>query len=296
MGAPRAEPAAPLELYRRELVRRGLASRTIAQRVGLMRRLRRFLDRSPITATEEDIQAFLDYLRVGMSTRSIYLASFASFYKWARKAGYVRVDPVEDIVRPRLPRRLPRPMPKADLEWALRGADARMRAWLLLAAYEGLRCCEIATLRVENIRDNEDPPFIEVVGKGGHERKIPLNPMVEEALRAYGLPQSGYVFVSPRTRMAYRQGTVSNVIASYLRGKGLRWTAHNGRHSFGTEVNDATGGDLRIVQELMGHASPATTALYTRVNQEKAVQAVRSLGARRTPEPAKLPGFDRAER
>ncbi len=107
-------------------------------------------------------------------------------------------------MRPKLPRHLPRPIGTDDLNRALLAADPRMRAWLTLAAYAGLRCVEIAGLRAEDVHLDREPPVLHLVKtKGAKERIVPLGPLVSAALRGYGLPLSGPVFTrdrGPRSR------------------------------------------------------------------------------------------------
>ncbi len=89
------------------------------------------------------------------------------FYRWAHTHGLVERDPTYLLHRPALPRRLPRPIPDDRLAVALDRASARVRPWLYLAAYAGLRCCEIARGRSDDWQ--RDLGVIVVVGKGGDE-------------------------------------------------------------------------------------------------------------------------------
>jgi integrase len=169
-----------------------------------------------------------------------------------------------DIIPPRLPRLLPRPMTADDLAHAMNHADQRMRVWLALGAFQGLRAGEVAHLRREDILEREDPPMLRVVqGKGAKDRVLPLNRRVEEELRAYGLPASGFVFrlndgrpISPRTLSVYAN--------RFLHELGIASSFHTLRHRFGTRFFQTTH-DIRATQEAMGHAALSSVMIYTEV-------------------------------
>lgn len=257
--------------------RRGLSEKTINYRLRVLRTFTEWLGKPPLQADDEDIQRFLDSCDVNMRSRCTYLASLAAFYRFARQR-YGIDDPTLDIVRPKLPRYLPRPISDVDLEHALAVAPPRMRAWLCLGAFQGLRCMEMASLTRESVRDRDDPPMLVVLGKGNKERVVPLNIHAERALRLYGLPQTGPVFID-RWGKQISPEAVSREIARFFRAENIPATAHQLRHRFGSQVYAATR-DIRLTQELLGHASPQTTAVYTAVNPADAAGLVRNLTLR----------------
>jgi site-specific recombinase XerD len=272
-----------LELVRmwcRELKARNLSQRTIGQRRWQLISLATHTDLG--YATADDVTAWLDTRRLTPRSWSGYLANVAAFYRWACKRGWVINDPTLMIDRPRLPRLLPRPIADADLAVAFDqvGDDDRMRLWLCLAATEGLRCMEIAGLWVDNVLLEADPPMLRILGKGTKERLIPISADTEGALRRYGIPRTGPLFPGRYHGRPLTPRTVSVYIATYLRSVGVDRTAHTLRHWFGTEIYRRTR-DLRATQELMGHASPATTAGYTKFSPSvETVDAVRQLSVR----------------
>lgn len=185
-------------------------------------------------------------------------------------------DPTMRIPRPKVSRLLPRPIEQQDLDVALQAADLRMRAWLTLAAYAGLRAQEIAWLRRQDLLDRRHPPVILVVnGKGDKERVVPLNPQCLAALRAFGLPRSGWLW--PGQRGPLQPATVTKYASRFLHGLGIDATIHCLRHYFGSEVYQRSGKDLRLTQELLGHSSPSTTAIYTRWDQRLGFKVVGEL-------------------
>jgi len=201
------------------------------------------------------------------------------FYEWAVKEHLITENPATELPVPRLPRRLPRPMLDADLFDAVGHAPARIRLWLVLTAWTGLRVCEIAWLRAENIRLRDAVPHILVAydaTKGGREHAVPLCPFAVSELAAARLPVTGWAF--PRADGKSGPNAphrVSKLINDYLHGLGLSATAHMGRHRYATELLPWT--NLRVVQETLGHASPATTALYTLVRPADGAPAVAHL-------------------
>lgn len=225
--------------------------------------------------TGEGLERWLDGRGLAPRTRYWWLSMLTCFYSWCVQHGELAENPAAGIVRPRLRRGLPRPASEQDLEVALALAGAQMRAWLMLAAYAGLRVGEIARLEREQIMENNDPAMLRVLGKGDHERLVPMHPRVWEALRAHGLPRRGRVFTTS-SGCGYAPARVSRMIATYLDDIGLELTAHQFRHRFATQCYRRTK-DLRAVQELLGHASPTTTAIYTAWNPAVAVDAVMGL-------------------
>jgi site-specific recombinase XerD len=263
--------------YSRDQQRRGLSPATITRRRLILRAFYLFHDECLTTATTESVETWLDALRLSPRSRCTYLSALHGFYDFLRRTGVEVEDPTRDILRPRVPRLVPRPISDADLDVALTEADFRMRAWLTLAAFEGFRCKEIALLQRSAVMDDHDPPLISVDnGKGGHQAILPLNPLTHLALLTYGLPRHGYVFTMESGR-PYKPGTISSYISRYLHGLGIDATAHRARHWFGTAVWAATK-DLRVTQEMLRHSDPQTTAGYTAFDAVMASAAVMGLG------------------
>lgn len=181
------ERSVEFDAFVTEQRRRGLAETTIDARLRRLWAFRIHLGRPLLEAEPADIEEWLDGCNLANSSRYVYVSCLAAYYRWAVRAGDLERAPTDDVIRPRLPRRVPRPMVQADFVHAVEQADPRMRCWLLLAGHQGLRCKEIAGLRREAVLDDRDPPLLVVeAGKGSHEGVLPLNPEVEQALRSYG--------------------------------------------------------------------------------------------------------------
>lgn len=272
------DASAPIPRHLRHLYERNLRPRTIEQRGGALRRWAAFLaPRGMFTATSDDVSAFLARFEAPKS-RANELSHVAMFYRWAILADLTDVDPTVKIPRPKLPRRLPRPIPSEDLRMALELADERVLPWLLLAAYAGLRACEIAPLCASELRTHDTPPLVIVLeGKGGGMRSVPLGTGLVDRLLGCQLPKTGHLF--PR-----RDGKVGAVTAyhvshysnEFLHDIGIAHTLHTLRHWFLTNAYRISR-DLRQVQELAGHRSSATTDLYTYVDPTEAVGTVDQL-------------------
>ena len=260
-GLPMMTDPELLTLYRRDQQSRNLRPKTLAV---IHRGLRAFAGEMPDgleAVTQDDVKAFLDRRRhISAKHRYWWLSTLHCFYAWGIRDGYFWADPTLSITRPRLHRSLPRPIPLDELVSALAEADNVMESWLLLGAYQGLRSQEIAGLSREDVLDTEG--LLRVVhGKGGKERMIPLHPDVLVALRRLPMPPQGALF---RRKDGVRMDAdyVSHKITQYLHGCGSQSSAHALRHWFATQLYRGSH-DLRLTQEMLGHQSPTTTAIYT---------------------------------
>lgn len=266
-----------LDEYKRDMERRGLLPRSIYRMLTHVRCFDRWLaerGRFLIDASTHDVQRFLDDREpITPRTRYTYLSSLHGFYGWAIREGRTEHDPTATIVRPKLRRTLPRPITDGDLEMALRMAPVDLRAWLVLMAYAGLRCAEVAGLRAEDVM--WDQRLLRVIGKGRHERLVPMHEAVVDALTVYRVPRSGAVFRRPHGG-PWGPAHVSRRVSAYFADLGIEATAHQLRHWFGSRTYAACR-DLRVVQELLGHQSPTTTAVYTAFSHTEAAAAVAAL-------------------
>ncbi|HEY5985127.1 MAG TPA: tyrosine-type recombinase/integrase [Streptosporangiaceae bacterium] len=276
MSDSKAAVSAHLEWMRQ----RGLSSGYIVGRRRLLTQLAGSLKKPVLSATPRDLARW----RAGLSTEPATVTHAVShareFFSWAVKAGLIAASPAADIPVPRIRRGLPRPIAEDDLMRALANAPVRIRPWLVLAAWAGLRAQEIARLRVEEILLDARPPVILVsafAAKGGRERAVPLCEFVIGELALAGLPPRGWAFPRHDGRPGPNEPwVVSQLANAYLHSCGIADTLHSLRHRFGTQTYQISR-DLRLVQELLGHAQPATTAVYTLYDQSQALPAVEAL-------------------
>jgi integrase len=269
-----------LAAMRLDMERHGLMPSSIEKREICLRALVRWIEGSLLDVTTDDLERFLDGRRtrdgapIGSRTRFTWTANFAAFYRFLAVQGLVEEDPTEKMVRPKLRRSLPRPAPTNDLRRILEIAPPKERCWVLLAAFQGLRCQEIAGLRREDVLD-ADALLRVVHGKGDKERLVPLHEEVAAALKGLPMPRTGWLF----TRMKggkYSPNALSMYFNQFLHDNHVQATAHQLRHWFGTELYKSTN-DLRLTQEMLGHSDPGTTAVYTAFSRRGAAEAVSSL-------------------
>jgi integrase/recombinase XerC len=226
-----------------------------------------------------DVRAFLTARRSqGLGPQGVQraVAAIRSFYRYLERENLADGAAVRAVRSPKLPRTLPRPLSEEDAARAIEEAGevavpwiaARNAAVITLLYGTGLRISEALSLK------RGDAPLGEtltIVGKGRKERAVPVLAAVREAIEAYvklcpfAQAKSAALFVSRRgNAMSARE---AQALMQHLRGRlGLSPSAtpHALRHSFATHLL-RNGGDLRAVQELLGHASLSTTQKYTEV-------------------------------
>lgn len=210
------------------------------------------------------------------------LAAVRSLHRFLVREGRAGFDPAEGVVRPKVPRNLPRPLTQDEVALLLAApagddpAPLRDRAILETLYGAGLRISELVALDVDDL--DLDEGSVRVLGKGDRERLVPLGRYAVAALGAYltrGRPSlardgsRGAVFLNQRGGRLTRQGA-TNIVQDAAAKAGIerRVTPHMLRHSFATHLLEG-GADVRVVQELLGHASLATTQVYTLVTDDR---------------------------
>lgn len=253
-----------------------MSQRTIDSRLQLVRLLEARAGVPAAAISWQDLASFFAALvdTAAPGTRSTYFNHLRRWFAWLVIMEHRLDNPTARLHPPRTPRRQPRPISTDELRRVLTSGRfyGRTRTMILLGAYQGLRVHEIAKIRGEDFTSTG----LNVIGKGGVEAVIPVHPIIETERARY--PSRGWWFPShtePATHVLPR--SVSTVIGQALRRAGVDATAHQLRHFFGTEVHRASGGQLRVAQELLRHASPATTALYTRVDDAERRAALLAL-------------------
>lgn len=262
--------------YRRDQHRRGLLPGTIDRRTYEAQRWFAWCEAEgidPFSAESGDVEDWLDAKRnLSAKTRYGMVSHLCTLYEYLMRVGKAHANPTINVLRPRLKPGLPRPIRDEDLAVALKYATPMMRCWLTLMAYGGLRCAEVAGLEREDLLESKRQ--MRVLGKGRKERVIPMHAEVVKALHAYGMPSRGALWRRP-SGGKYTPVAVSQKVGMYLRECGIDSRAHELRHAFGTKACEAAG--IRVTQDLLGHASPATTAIYTKVSTAATREAVDSI-------------------
>jgi integrase/recombinase XerD len=277
-------------------VERGLARNTLDAYRRDLRRYTEYLRGrgidDPRDAGEQDIAGFVAHLSSSdyapgkayrASSVARALAAVRSFHRFLVLEGEVESDAASGVARPKVPRNLPRPLTVDEVSRLVAApgdggspVSLRDRAILETLYGAGLRISELVSLDVDDIDLAEGS--VRAVGKGSKERVVPLGRYGVRALKAYltrarpGLARSGSraaLFLNQRGGRLTRQGC-SNLITSHARRAGIRKrvTPHMLRHSFATHLLEG-GADVRVVQELLGHASLASTQIYTLVTRDR---------------------------
>ena len=285
LGAERRMSGKTIEAYRRDVLQ-FLAF--LAAHLGGAPSLKQLAALAPA-----DVRAFMAARRAqGIGSRSLMrtLAGTRAFARFLERNGKGRLSALAAVRGPKIGKNLPRPLPVA----AARGmADpdlpagdghapwihARDAAVLALLYGSGLRISEALGLKRADLAAGD---AIKVTGKGRKQRMVPVLPQVQKLVAAYAalcpydLPDDGPLFVGAKGGPL--SARVVQLAMARLRGAlGLPETAtpHALRHSFATHLL-ARGGDLRSIQELLGHASLSTTQIYTEVDAERLIEAYRS--------------------
>jgi integrase/recombinase XerD len=215
-----------------------------------------------------------------LSSESVYLeiAALRAFYRFAENEKLLPSNVAENLSLPRRWKRLPKALADAEIKKLLEPEQPETprnlcdQAILELAYASGLRLSELKNLRLEQL--HLDAGFINVIGKGNKERVVPVGRKAAEALNRFidvGRPK----LVTPRSPanvFLTKRGTPFASVTLWLRikqrvrraGVSRNVTPHMFRHSFATHLLEH-GADLRVIQELLGHANISTTEIYTHV-------------------------------
>jgi site-specific recombinase XerD len=269
MGSP-AQRGEIMNEFEASMRRRGLAESSIAKRAAIVRRWWDYAG-DPFTRriTWRHVDRFVDASSMNSpASRYAAVSHLHRFYVWAQREGHARHDPTVLVERARMPHRLPRPAHDTDLAIALTLATGPIRAAILVASTSGLRCLELARLRWIDVAQSS----IRVTGKGNRDRVLPLHPLAVAALDDLDRVDD-YVFPWREARDISPGRRVSHTLNKYFRSIGCATTAHQLRHWCATNALAATG-DLRAVQDLLGHASPATTAIYAALDPTRLREVV----------------------
>jgi integrase/recombinase XerD len=215
-----------------------------------------------------------------LSSESVYLeiAALRAFYRFAENEKLLPVNVAENLSLPRRWQRLPKALTNDEIKKLLELEKPETpeslcdQAVLELAYASGLRLAELCNLRLEQL--HLDAGFINVIGKGNKERVVPVGKIAIEALNHYigaGRPKL-VTPKSPANVFLTRRGTPFAAVTLWLHikqrvrraGVSRNITPHMLRHSFATHLLEH-GADLRVIQELLGHANISTTEIYTHV-------------------------------
>lgn len=236
-------------------------------------------------ADKHIVMAYLFQLQLegrSPATISRRLAAVRSFYRYLLGEDIVGLDPTADLEFPKLAQKLPRVLTVAEIDTLLaqppisEPAGIRDKAMLELLYSTGIRVSELVSLDMEHV--NLENKFIRCFGKGAKERMVPLGDIAGRFLKEYlfrgrsrlvKTGQTTALFINLRGQRLTRQG-FWKIIKKYALKANIKKeiTPHTLRHSFATHLLE-NGADLRVVQEMLGHADISTTQIYTHLTKQR---------------------------
>ena len=245
----------------------GLAPTTVRNRASILTTLQKA---TGIRLLDMDINHLRNHLgREGISagTRRTERGAYVAFYTFAHEEQLRADNPTQRLAVVTAPKGEPRPFTREQIDAMLNsGAYRRTRAMILVGYYQGFRVSQIARVHSSDI--DLLSGTIRTIGKGSKHGVLPLHPVIREL--AATMPTDGFWFPARAGRPGHISGaSVTNLITLAKMRAGIcnpRLTPHSLRHAFGSDLVEE-GVDIRVIQELMMHASLATTQIYTGVSE-----------------------------
>jgi len=246
--------------------------------------IRRFCEGAKHVVVEEDIVDHLAALKEqGFASSSIYrnLMALRVFFRFLRREGLIETDPTELLDSPKMWQLIPEVLSGEEVEALLRAPEEedeegmRDKAILETLYATGIRASELCSLNIHDVGENT----IRVLGKGGKERIVPIGEEALSAIDAYlgkwrnDKGEKRPLFLSKRGRRLNRT-TLWERVKFYAKQAGIEKeiSPHTLRHSFATHLLDH-GADLRVIQEMLGHADIGTTDRYTHLSKKRLFEA-----------------------
>jgi integrase/recombinase XerC len=249
------------------------------------------LDLAPEDLTVEIVRGYLAWCKTvkhnGEASRARRTSALKHFYRYLVENKHIAADPISILRSGKRPKTIPRPIAEEELKRLLEAPDPatdaglRDRAAMELLYGSGLRISEMCGLNFNSLDlKNENGPCARITGKGKKTRLVPLSRASIAAMAEYlqrrgnGQPKDPLFLGERGDRLIPR--TLQRNLKAYLIKANLDadYTPHKLRHSFATHLLDH-GADIRVIQELLGHESLATTQVYTKVSQSKAAESYR---------------------
>lgn len=279
-----------------------IAPKSIINREECYRLLAARTGKAPTQITKGDLLEFMSrpHFRtkgpLSAGTKQAERSYLRAFFGWMYENDLRPDDPAKALPKVKVPRRQPRPLRTGQIEALLDGgAYKRTRQIIIIAALTGLRIGEIVKIRGEDI--DFEGQVIYSLRKGGFEHSVPLHPAIAEL--ALEMPRTGWWFPSPYPSKQFPNGnghvlmaSVSDSVSRAIRRAGItdhRITGHSLRHFYASQLL-AEGASIRVIQEMLGHASLATTQIYTEVTDKQMRTAVELLdGIKQRPKSGRAP-------
>lgn len=251
-----------------ELQLRGMSKYTISNYARINQTFLNKVNKEPEAVEEREIRNYLASLIAGgKSPATVNLTRSAILFlqNEVLEKGYAKVK------TPKIPRKLPVVLTKAEVRALLAACKSDKSRLLVKLLYaSGLRISECLALKVGDLELNERIAWVRG-GKGGKDRMIILSDILVDDLRRYIIMESlenGLIFPGARGAMSSRNAQLLVAGAGRRAGINKVVSPHKLRHSFATHLRES-GTDLRVIQELLGHANISTTEIYTHVSSEE---------------------------
>jgi len=261
-----------------DLQLRGLSPRTQESYVRAVRQLAEHCHKSPDKVSQKELRAYFLYLKnirqVSRSTQTIALCGIKFFYEHTLERQWHTLD----LVRPAKEKKLPVVLSVEEVGRVLNCVHRRRYRACLTTIYAcGLRLLEGVRLQVKDI-DSQRKMLHISQGKGGKDRYIPLPDTCLDILRKHWRTHRNQVWLFPSPNQEDRpmnESSLQRAFRAAVRESGVhkKATVHTLRHSYATHLLEA-GLNLRIIQGYLGHASPATTAIYTHLTSVTETQSL----------------------
>lgn len=257
-----------------------------------MKDIRRFFEciqKSPKDVTRSDIEKFVKDLSKGQitggnvteTTISRYISSLKTIFDYLQLIGMVSENPTERVRHPRLRKKIPNFLTSEEVKLILNAYDEdkelKYKTIILILYFCGLRVSELCNLRLEDI--SFYPPYIKVVmGKGNKDRLVPINESIIPILEKYVAKHEPKIYFVENKGNPVHPSTVFRIVKRAAKRAGItkHIHPHTLRHSFATHLimNNV---NVKIVQELLGHANLSTTSIYLHVADKEKFDAVKKL-------------------
>jgi len=272
------------------VVERGLSDNTISAYRSDLYKYTDFLESNKKRlhlndVTRNDVRDYMIYQKdKALSSNSISrrLVAIKVLHRFLLRERYVKEDITSVLDSPKLWKHLPETLSLGEIEDMIKKPNTRDRiglrdkAALELMYAAGLRVSELVNLEIDNV--NLEAGFLRCVGKGSKERIVPIGGQAQSAIRRYidrsrvsmKRPQSPNALFLSRLGKKISRQSFWKMIKKYAKSAGINKdiTPHTLRHSFATHLLER-GADLRVVQEMLGHADISTTQIYTHIDKER---------------------------
>lgn len=271
------------------LLERSLSKNSIEAYLNDVRKLAEYdafsAKKGPLRLEQKDLREFLSYLTdlgLGARSQARLVSAIKSFYKYLLLENELKGSPAAAIESPRLGRKLPDTLNYSEITKMLQSIDvsdplgARNKAIIETLYSCGLRVTELVNLRISKLKFDEE--YLSVVGKGNKERLVPIGPEAIKFINIYlkeiraSMPikkgSEDIVFLNRRGAKLTRV-MIFTIVKKIAKDCGITKSIspHTFRHSFATHLVEG-GADLRVVQDLLGHASITTTEVYTHLDTD----------------------------